>query len=267
MTLLSLDAIRIDGGTQSRATCSDETIADYAEHLSELPPAVVFFDGTDHWMADGFHRFHAHRKAGRAKMKCEIRKGDIHDARLFSASANNAHGLRRSNADKRACVVLLLKDDKWSKSSDRWIAEHAGVSDKTVKVVRDELRISAVEPRTGKDGKTRNQPKAKAPKSEASTVCPSCKAPWNDDAESCAACGHGSVNGAAAEPPSSPRSTSVVDDKREFNASVEASNLYDATIEILARWPDGVSYQPLLDVIGQLRKKIEKLENRLLEAS
>jgi hypothetical protein len=60
---LAISKLRLDGGTQSRATLSDETIAEYAEALdsgAQFPPPVVFYDGADHWLADGFHRVKAY---------------------------------------------------------------------------------------------------------------------------------------------------------------------------------------------------------------
>lgn len=65
---LALDLIQIDGGTQSRATLNDQVVSEYAEAIkggATFPPIVVFYDGKKHWLADGFHRFHAYQKAGR----------------------------------------------------------------------------------------------------------------------------------------------------------------------------------------------------------
>ncbi len=141
--LLTLSKIRLDGGTQSRAQLSEETIAEYAEKVELLPAAVVFHDGTDYWLADGFHRYRAFERAGRKRMPVEIQQGNQRDAILFSVGANSAHGLRRTNADKRRAVELLLRDAEWSKKSDRWIAEKCGVHHKTVADHRSQLAESA----------------------------------------------------------------------------------------------------------------------------
>jgi hypothetical protein len=37
---------------------------------------------------------------------------------LHSAGANAMHGLRRTNADKRRTVMLLLQDEEWAAWSD-----------------------------------------------------------------------------------------------------------------------------------------------------
>jgi hypothetical protein len=139
---LKLAHIRTDGGTQPRVQLSEEAVADYAEALSEgaqLPPVTVYFDGSEYWLADGFHRFHAHRKIDALQILADVREGTRRDAVLHSVGANAAHGLRRSNADKRQAVETLLKDAEWSGWSNREIARACGVSDVFVGKVRESL--------------------------------------------------------------------------------------------------------------------------------
>ena len=56
------------------------------------------------------------------------RKTIVSHPRPAPASANVAHGLRRTNADKRHAVGMLLADDEWRGWSDREIAQRCGVS-------------------------------------------------------------------------------------------------------------------------------------------
>jgi len=154
--------IRIDGGTQVRVSLDDATVAEYREHMEayvEFPPIVVFYDGSTYWLADGFHRYHAFRKTGRDKIKCEVRTGDRRDAVLYAVGANSQHGLRRNNQDKRNAVTLLLNDDEWRDRSDNWIAETCGVSHPFVGTVRKQLvTVTGSHPgRMGKDGKIRSE--------------------------------------------------------------------------------------------------------------
>jgi predicted nucleic-acid-binding protein len=132
---LPIDAIRIDGGTQSRVSLNETTVSEYAEIIrfgGDLPPVLVFEDGADIWLADGFHRYHAHRAAGAMEIACEVRKGTKRDAVLYSVGANASHGLRRSNEDKRRAVMTLLNDAEWSVWSDSAIAKACRVDHKTV---------------------------------------------------------------------------------------------------------------------------------------
>jgi ParB-like chromosome segregation protein Spo0J len=139
MKNININSIRLDGGTQSRCAVSDDTVADYADVIREggkLPPVVVFHDGADHWLADGFHRVGAYRLAGKASIPADVRDGTRRDALLFAAGANAEHGLRRTNADKRRAVQMLLDDEEASQWSDREIARHCGVTHPLVAAVR-----------------------------------------------------------------------------------------------------------------------------------
>lgn len=143
---LSIGEIRVDGGTQSRARINDETVDEYVAAIkggAKFPPVDVFYDGRDHWMADGFHRARAYRKTGARTIDVRIHRGSKRDALLFSIEANSAHGLRRTNADKRRAVELLLHDEEWSMWSDREIARRAGVNHRLVAEMKSSLEDSS----------------------------------------------------------------------------------------------------------------------------
>lgn len=104
-----------------------------------FPPVIVYFDGADHWLGDGYHRVEAARKIKRTTITAEVREGTQRDALLLGIGANATHGLRRTQADKRRAVKRLLGDAEWSKWSDRQIAKVAKVDHKTVGKARREL--------------------------------------------------------------------------------------------------------------------------------
>jgi hypothetical protein len=141
MTTISIASVRIDGGTQSRVAMNDAVVSEYAAMLDadanfNFPAIVVFDDGEFHWLADGFHRLAAHKRAGRSQIEVEVREGDQRDAIMFSLTANAAHGLPRTNADKRKAVRIVLDDPEWSKQSDREIARQCAVSNDFVSRMR-----------------------------------------------------------------------------------------------------------------------------------
>lgn len=135
---LPIESIGIRGETQAREVINMDAVAEYAAAMEEgenLPPAVVFFDGAQYHLADGFHRWHAHRKIGATTFECEVRTGTLLDAKLYAYGANKAHGLQRTNADKRKAVLGMLAD--FSDWTDREIARHVGVSHPFVAGVRN----------------------------------------------------------------------------------------------------------------------------------
>ena len=131
-----------DGGAQMRAEMKPDVVLDYAEDMAAgaiFPPVVVYFDGTEYWLADGFHRVAAARKIERETIEAEVREGTARDAIIHGIGANASHGLRRTQADKRRAVERLVRDEEWGKWSNRKIAEVAKVDHKTVAKVRRDL--------------------------------------------------------------------------------------------------------------------------------
>jgi hypothetical protein len=63
--------------------------------------------------------------------------------------ANAAHGLKRTNRDKRSAVMTLLKDPEWSGWSDREISRRCTVSDRFVNGIR-----AALTPNIRSEGRT-----------------------------------------------------------------------------------------------------------------
>ena len=161
-TELKIHELRIDGGTQPRAMLDGPTVMEYAETMErgvELPPVSVMYDGENYWLYDGFHRVKAAQNIDRTTIRAEIKQGTKEDAQWESLAANKAHGLRRSQADKRRVIKRALKG--WgSNKSDRAIARHVGCSPTTVGKYREDLsvQIGQIEEReVTRNGKTYTQ--------------------------------------------------------------------------------------------------------------
>ena len=168
-----VESIRIDGETQSRAAINEETVAEYAEAMkggAKLPPLTVFFDGTEYWPADGFHRLLAAKRIGRKNILADVKKGSREDAAWAACAANQTHGLRRTQADKRKAVeiALRLRPEK----SARVIADHCGVADHLVAEVRSRCVIHAPGHVVGKDGKNYPVPPPRAKVTAAQSLGP-----------------------------------------------------------------------------------------------
>ena len=154
MTAIELTHIK-DGGAQMRVEMQPETVDEYATEMLNgvsFPPVIVYHDGTDYWLGDGFHRVEAARKIERETVEANIREGTARDAILHGIGANAIHGLRRTQADKRRAVEKLLADPDWARWSDRKIAEVAKVDHKTVGKVRRELAGEIPTPQPSRGG-------------------------------------------------------------------------------------------------------------------
>jgi hypothetical protein len=178
---ISTDRINISGGTQLRVNLNDSLVSDYAEAIeggATFPPVTLFHDGKDHFLADGFHRFHAYKKAGVKEIPADIRVGTRRDAILHAVGANATHGLKRTNDDKHEAVLTMLDDDEWKAWSDRAIADACKVSPTYVGKLRKEMTPAEDDGKrtytnkngdtatmdTAKIGKAKSEPKAEPEK-------------------------------------------------------------------------------------------------------
>ncbi len=143
---LEVSVIRRDGGTQPRALINPFQVDEYAADMAAgatFPPVVVFNDGSEYWLADGFHRVAAAEKAGFRSVCVDVRQGTRRDAVLYSVGANSAHGLRRTNEDKHRAVLTLLQDEEWRQWSNVEIARRCGVSHTFVNSLRSLETVSS----------------------------------------------------------------------------------------------------------------------------
>lgn len=157
---LAINQIRMDGGTQPRATTDMFTVDEYATAMRDgalFPPVTVFYDGSDYWLADGFHRIEAAKRAGLTEIGADVRPGDVSAAQWYSLGVNQTHGLRRSNEDKQHAVKAALMHPKSISLSNTQIARHCGVAESSVRIWRAQLeatsQIAKSSVRTGADGR------------------------------------------------------------------------------------------------------------------
>ena len=138
--VLNVGALILDQKLQSRTEINEQTIEDYADAIKlgdEFPPVLVYFDGVHYYLTDGYHRYHAYKKAGKVSILCEVVNGTFRDAVLHATGVNSKHGMRRTHADKRKAVMTLLDDFEWSDWSNAEIARQCGVSPTFVSGLRD----------------------------------------------------------------------------------------------------------------------------------
>lgn len=131
--------IRIDGDTQMRKSVNPEWIQGMVDKMKndvEYPPVEARFDGTDYWLSDGFHRYHAHSRMGIKSIEVAYLPGTKEDARRDAFKANGKHGLPLSYEDKVFKVQKAIDDPLYKDWSDAAIADLCDVSKSFVGAVR-----------------------------------------------------------------------------------------------------------------------------------
>ena len=142
MSQLNLSSIRIDGDTQVRLSLDQLVVDQYAEHMldgDKFPPVIVFHDGSNHWLADGFHRYFATKANAQENIEAELKTGTLQDAQLFAYGANSRRGLSMTDEDNRSIISKMLNNSVWGRWSNAEIARHVGVSKMTVGRVKNAM--------------------------------------------------------------------------------------------------------------------------------
>ena len=153
---LKLSCIEMDTSIQCRASIDTATVSEYAERMTEgdaFPPVIVYGTSGRCWIADGWHRIMAANQIGLLDIEATVTPGGRIDALKAALAANAAHGIRRTNQDKRRAVEIALRE--FGKLSSRQIAELCGVSTDMVIDHRPQLSESDSSKRMGADGKER----------------------------------------------------------------------------------------------------------------
>jgi hypothetical protein len=141
---VSIDSIRIDGGTQTRELINETAVAQYTEDLLNgciFPPIEIFDDGVNKWLVDGFHRLFSHKRADFNEIEVNVHQGTLRDAQLYALGVNDKHGLQRTNADKRKAVMIALNDLEWQDLSDIKLGKICNVSPTFVAKCKKEAKI------------------------------------------------------------------------------------------------------------------------------
>lgn len=148
---LNIEVIRTDGGTQPRLELNNDKVAEYAECMKDgdkFPPVIVFWDGSNYWLADGFHRYHATRRIEVVTIEAEVKEGTVDEAQVFAFGANAKHGLYLTAADIREIIKRMLLNSITISWTNAQIARHIGCSKMTVGRVKASLE-PVVKPREG----------------------------------------------------------------------------------------------------------------------
>jgi ParB-like chromosome segregation protein Spo0J len=157
---LHLSSIRTECGTQIRESICEDTVSEYAERMTEgdeFPPIIVFHDGNEHYLADGFHRVMAASRVGYREIDAFIHKGTFTDAKWFALGANKKNGRRLTAGDLKKAIILALTD--FPDKTQQAIADQVGCAQSYVTRIKSELitsdKLEMPDRIVGKDGKSR----------------------------------------------------------------------------------------------------------------
>jgi hypothetical protein len=156
MNTIYINEVKETYEAQARAAICEKTVAEYADAMSKgaiFPPITVFADSIEFVIADGHHRYLAAKKIGAKEIEAILRPGSVGDAILFSVGTNANHGLRRTLADRRKAVTILLQDEEWTTWSNAKIAEKCCCSDELVAKIRQEIGAEKTSTTCTRNGK------------------------------------------------------------------------------------------------------------------
>jgi hypothetical protein len=141
-TRIRISDIQVTPALQSRANLDGETAEEYGRLIAEgvkLPPIECIATDGGIVAVDGFHRIEGAKQVGHDSIEAIVTQGTWADAVWAAAGANRTHGLKRSVADKRRAVAMLLGDMTFAVMSDRELAKQVGVTHPFVASMRKRL--------------------------------------------------------------------------------------------------------------------------------
>jgi predicted RNA-binding Zn-ribbon protein involved in translation (DUF1610 family) len=138
---------------QSRAEINLSIVDEYSQMMKD---GIVFdpVEGVQNesgaiFVYDGFHRGEAAKMVGMLLL-VNLRPGNRTEAEWLALTANQKHGLHRTNQDKQRVVRQALLHPYGVQLSNREIARHCGVDDKTVGRIRRAMEVTAELPQLNK---------------------------------------------------------------------------------------------------------------------
>ena len=151
---IPLASILTSRNTQSRSQLDRATLDRYTDlrkQLIKLPPVILFYDGENHRLTDGYHRYHAEHAIDKTRSIISIIvPGSASDAILYSLGVNSAHGLPRKDCDINYAVISFLGHPEWIKYSNVQSGIMCGCSESLVRKIKNELM--AIDPIKPSDG-------------------------------------------------------------------------------------------------------------------
>jgi hypothetical protein len=120
---MKLSQLTLDPGLQMRTELNQDVVDEYAQAMldgDKFPPIIVFNDGDNNYVAEGFTRCAAAKQAGIEIIDADVHMGTYEDAFDYAfTKANHDNGQRYKNVDKVSAFKKAFTRDRYIKQSDR----------------------------------------------------------------------------------------------------------------------------------------------------
>jgi ParB-like chromosome segregation protein Spo0J len=146
--MVPLDDITRDESLQPRQGVKEshvKAIQDAIESGVDIAPIVLYQLGDTLALVDGWHRYAAHQRAGKGKIRADVYEGDREDATAHAGAANVGDKLGLTASEKVSFLKAILRLPKYARRSDRALGRMVGTSPRTVAKYRTEMDRAAGE--------------------------------------------------------------------------------------------------------------------------
>ncbi len=188
---VAIDTVVVDADLQMRVETPTDTIHEYVEAMKAdaVFPPLECADVDGAWLLyDGFIRLAAYKRRHATEITVRVRVAESRDdVVLWAVQANSHQGLKRTNADKKHSVLVLLSTAKYGNMTNEQAGNEAGVSKEMVRkyrIVDEDKATVALSPtktraaRVDKLGRARSRTyNKKDKKAKAETSRPSARQP------------------------------------------------------------------------------------------
>jgi len=155
---MKLSQITLDISLQMREKINEEVVEEFYQAIlkgAKFPPIVLFHDGNKYHIGDGWTRIFAHKKAGLEIIEADVRMGSYDQAMDYALKmANDGHGQRYTNSDKRKKVLKAVYLERYKDLSSRKLGDACNVSHEFVAKIRGETGTKPTAVKTTQNGKT-----------------------------------------------------------------------------------------------------------------
>lgn len=137
---MKLSQIKLDPNLMMRVALNQDIVDEYAQAMldgDKFPAVIIFNDGDENYLVDGFKRYYACKKNGFEIIDADVQMGTYDDAFDYAfVTANRKNGDHYTPEDKRFQLRIAMDKPKYASKSDRELSRILGVSNTFVSKIR-----------------------------------------------------------------------------------------------------------------------------------